>query len=207
MLYLNSICKGERTIAYIVSFRKCKCCTRQRQFAYFTERVSLAELGKWYASAVALYTTVCCIPGRLTILGNTWQAGSYDLCKRELFRKKYQSADGHFCEQQTPSLPLQPLRLRACSQIRQSLIVVGPHWSWYQTTWYYFRNTGTRRPKMPKVRLHGKIPASPVVHVYMSQPFIIWSSSLSQLMPQIFLCSARLESTRWTHTACSEIKL
>lgn len=85
------------------------------------ERVSLAELGKWYVSAVALYTTVCCTPERLTVLGNTWQTGSSDLCKRDLFRKKYQSADGDFCEQQIPSLPPQPLCLRAYLQTRQWL--------------------------------------------------------------------------------------
>lgn len=82
MLYLNSICKGERAVAHVVIFRWCEFHARRRQSAYFTERPSLAEPGKWYVSAAAFHTAACCPLRSLTVPGNTSQAGSYDLCPR-----------------------------------------------------------------------------------------------------------------------------
>lgn len=92
MLYLNSICKGERAVAHVVIFRWCEFHARRRQSAYFTERPSLAEPGKWYVSAAAFHTAACCPPRSLTVPGNTSQAGSYDLCPRDLHRQRHHRA-------------------------------------------------------------------------------------------------------------------
>lgn len=154
MLYLNSICKRQEGPGHA------EWASDNANAAPGRDGLHPSLRGWAWQNEVSDMSVLwlCTAQRDLTILGNTWQAeAALTSAKRDLSRKKEQSADGEF----SVGSRLQPCLLHLC--VWEPALDIPPQnlplivviiWSWY-----YCHNAGTCRPKMPKVRLHGGNPS------------------------------------------------